>query len=249
MQAVILAGGRGKRMGVITDSTPKPLLKIGGQPLLAWTLASLPDCISEVLIITGYLHEQIEEFVGNHYKNKKIEYLKQDPLDGTDGAIRQAARLHKIKFPCLVVNGDDLYKKEDLELLCHPLLTSPLNQGEEPLQTMSMLVWRRSGPLKASVVVGEDGLVQGLADVVDSGVAYECSGAYFLTEEYLNQDSVGVKTHAGVEYSLPHTLAAAAFSLPVSITTAKFWLRVGTPEQLENANKMALIGQVPINMI
>lgn len=249
MQAVILAGGRGKRMGVLTDSIPKPLLKIGGQPLLAWTLASLPDCISEILIITGYLHEQIEKFAGENYKNKKIEYLKQDPLDGTDGAIRQAVKASRIQFPCLVINGDDLYKKEDLSVLSHPLLTSPFNQGEEPLQAMSMLVWQRTGPLKASVVVGEDGLVRGLADVVDSGVAYECSGAYFLTEDYLNQDSVGVKTHAGQEYSLPHTLAAAAFRVPVSITTAKFWLRVGTPEQLENANKMALIGQVPINMI
>ena len=60
-QAAILVGGRGTRLGVLTDTTPKPLLTCGDRPFLAWVLRELMRFgIEDVLLLTGYLGETVE---------------------------------------------------------------------------------------------------------------------------------------------------------------------------------------------
>ncbi|PAT37892.1 nucleotidyltransferase [Vandammella animalimorsus] len=67
-QAMILAAGRGQRMRPLTDHTPKPLLMVRGQPLLAWHLAAMASAgIDCVLINTGWLGEQIPARLGSHF--------------------------------------------------------------------------------------------------------------------------------------------------------------------------------------
>ena len=58
--AMLLAAGRGERMRPLTDTTPKPLLVVQGQPLLQWHLQALQDGgVSQVVINTAWLGEQI----------------------------------------------------------------------------------------------------------------------------------------------------------------------------------------------
>ena len=57
MKAIILAAGRGSRMGGLTDTQPKGLVSLRGKPLLEWRLASLRAAgIHEIALITGYRH-------------------------------------------------------------------------------------------------------------------------------------------------------------------------------------------------
>lgn len=66
MKVMLLAAGRGERMGALTDSTPKPLLPVAGKPLLAHHLERLIAAgFSEIVINTAYLGEQIAAFVGD----------------------------------------------------------------------------------------------------------------------------------------------------------------------------------------
>ena len=66
MKAMLLAAGRGERLRPLTDHTPKPLLKVGGQALIVWQLEKLKRAgISEVVINLAYLGEQIETYLGN----------------------------------------------------------------------------------------------------------------------------------------------------------------------------------------
>ena len=75
MKAVILAAGIASRLRPLTDHTPKCLLEIGGRCLLARTLDGLlANGIREVVVVTGYLREQIMDFVGTHYPGLKVEY-------------------------------------------------------------------------------------------------------------------------------------------------------------------------------
>jgi len=66
MKAMILAAGRGERMRPLTDHTPKPLLQVGGKPLIVWHIERLADAgITEVVINHAYLGDQIERALGN----------------------------------------------------------------------------------------------------------------------------------------------------------------------------------------
>ncbi len=67
-QAMVLAAGRGERMRPLTDSTPKPLLKVQGKPLMQWTLESLArGGVSDVLVNTAWLGEQVPALFGDHF--------------------------------------------------------------------------------------------------------------------------------------------------------------------------------------
>lgn len=64
--ALLLAAGRGERMRPLTDHTPKPLLEVRGQPLLAWHLQALARAgVPRVVVNTAWLGEQIQQYFGN----------------------------------------------------------------------------------------------------------------------------------------------------------------------------------------
>ncbi|MES2613483.1 MAG: nucleotidyltransferase family protein [Pseudomonadota bacterium] len=66
--ALLLAAGRGERMRPLTDTTPKPLLPVQGQPLLVWHLQALAEAgVGEVVINTAWLGEQIEAHCGTNF--------------------------------------------------------------------------------------------------------------------------------------------------------------------------------------
>ena len=69
MKAMILAAGRGERMRPLTDHTPKPLLKVGGKPLIVWHIENLAKAgFTEIIINHAHLGEQIEDALGDGAK-------------------------------------------------------------------------------------------------------------------------------------------------------------------------------------
>ena len=89
IDAVILAGGRGERLRPLTDSTPKPLLKIGDKPIIEHNVDRLVSFgIDDFWISLRYLGEQIEAyFKDGSEKNIKTKYLYETKPLGTIGAI------------------------------------------------------------------------------------------------------------------------------------------------------------------
>ena len=107
MKAIILAGGRGKRLRPITDKIPKPLIPINEKPLIEWTIKYLKKYgITEIIISSGYKSNLIEKFLKKK-KNFGCEIIfsnEKMPL-GTGGAIKRALRyIDEESF--LVLNGD-----------------------------------------------------------------------------------------------------------------------------------------------
>ena len=73
--AMLLAAGRGERMRPLTDTTPKPLLEVQGQPLLQWHLQALLDAgVEQVVINTAWLGEQISDRFLNDFGSKSFDY-------------------------------------------------------------------------------------------------------------------------------------------------------------------------------
>lgn len=108
MKVMILAAGRGKRMGELTENTPKPLLRVGHYPLIGWQLLRLARAgIQEVVINLGYLGEQIEQTLGDGQDyGVRIRYSRepQEGLETAGGIVQALPMLGDGHF--LVVNAD-----------------------------------------------------------------------------------------------------------------------------------------------
>jgi len=108
LKAIILAGGRGKRLKPITDYVPKPLVPINNIPIIEWQIKYLKKFgIDEVIICTGYKTNMIENYLKVKNMGIKISYsIEKTPL-GTGGAIRKAGKMINEKS-FFVINGDTI---------------------------------------------------------------------------------------------------------------------------------------------
>jgi len=108
MKALILAGGRGKRLKEVSDDKNKCMVEVQGKPLIQYSLdwASKTD-ISEIVIVVGYMAEQIMNAYGNEYNGKPIKYVIQKEQKGLIHAIECAEQaINKEDF--MLMLGDEL---------------------------------------------------------------------------------------------------------------------------------------------
>jgi MurNAc alpha-1-phosphate uridylyltransferase len=108
MKAMILAAGKGERMRPLTETTPKPLLRVGDKCLIEYHLERLAiHGFREIVINTGWLGDQIPEVLGSgecYGLNIEYSHERPEPLE-TAGGIAHA--LHLLgPDPFLVINGD-----------------------------------------------------------------------------------------------------------------------------------------------
>ena len=107
MRAMILAAGRGERMRPLTDRLPKPLLSVGGKPLIVWHLERLAAAgIRDVVINHAWLGHEIEGALGDGARyGVRIQYSPEGAALETAGGIAQALPLLG-PTPFLVISGD-----------------------------------------------------------------------------------------------------------------------------------------------
>jgi len=91
MKALILAAGRGKRLGSMTDSTNKCMLELAGRPVLEYNLDRAAELdVDEIVLVVGYRAEDIINRYGINYKGKRISYVIQWEQKGLVHAIECA---------------------------------------------------------------------------------------------------------------------------------------------------------------
>jgi len=108
MKAFVLAAGLGTRLKPLTDTTPKPMLKVGEKPLLEHQLLWLKSYgVTEIIMNLFYFPDQIRNYFGNGEKlGLKIRYIVEKELSGTAGPIAQAKDFFDQEF--FVIYGDNL---------------------------------------------------------------------------------------------------------------------------------------------
>jgi len=138
MKAIILAGGRGKRLRPITDKIPKPLIPINNKPLIERTIKYLKKYgITEIIISSGYKSSLIEKFLKNK-KNFGCEIIfsnEKTPL-GTGGAIKKALK-YVDEESFLVLNGD-IVTNIDLKKILKKPNTIAANELKTKFGTMEI---------------------------------------------------------------------------------------------------------------
>ena len=108
-QAVCLVGGRGTRLGSLTDSTPKPLLEVGGRPFLDYLVHEARRFgLTRLTLLSGYQSGEIERrYHGQRFGQLAVEVVPEPEPAGTAGALVNAAgRLEEAFF---LLNGDSYF--------------------------------------------------------------------------------------------------------------------------------------------
>lgn len=212
MQAVILAAGKGSRMGSLTISTPKPLIKILNKPLIDYVFEALPDEVDECVMVVGYLGYQILSYVGSIYKGRRIYNVEQKYI-GTAGGLLSAQHLLQDKF--LVVNADDIYDKQELQLLI----------GEDA--TYGIALRNKTDKNTETVIFDDNSLLVSRNNVALDELRWFGTGSYML-HKYIWLENFYQLPNG--EYSIPHTLINAGF--PVYVKKFFKWLPVNTPRDI-----------------
>lgn len=112
LDAVLMAGGEGKRLRPLTENTPKPLLKVGDKPIIEYNVDRLASVgVKNVYISINYLGEQLEAYFGDgSSKNIKVEYLKEEKPLGTIGSV---LLVEDFQFDDVLVMNSDLLTNID----------------------------------------------------------------------------------------------------------------------------------------
>ena len=110
---MILAAGYGKRMNNLTDSNPKPLLKINNKELLRYNIDFFTNLgCKKIVINTHYLHDKIQHWIEEHYSDRNVILSYEPTLLNTGGGIKNAlSSLGDKNF--IVTNSDILWKEEN----------------------------------------------------------------------------------------------------------------------------------------
>lgn len=164
MRAIILAAGMASRLRPLTNNTPKCLLKIGERSLLQRSIdALINNGIKEIVIVTGYLHKQIEDFVKQQYPNINISFIHNEVYDSTNNIYSLwLARPKADGEEILLLDSDLLY---DPEIITRILSTNAENVltlirhdlGEEEMKvvTDSSVIKEISKTCSPSDAIGE----------------------------------------------------------------------------------------------
>lgn len=104
-QAVIVAGGKGTRLGKLTSRTPKPLIKLEGKPFLEYLIEFLQrNSIKEIIILAGFKGKKFSK-MSKKYKNVRV-FIEKKPL-GTGGALIN--HINKLDRKFIFLNGDSFF--------------------------------------------------------------------------------------------------------------------------------------------
>jgi NDP-sugar pyrophosphorylase family protein len=221
-QAVILVGGRGTRLGALTNQTPKPMLMVGEKPFLEYLLQRLKQqTIRKILLCVGYLAESFQQYFGDGQRlGLQIEYNLETEPAGTGGPLVLARdRLDEQFF---VFNGDTIFDIP-LQALSEKLRLQPEALGIIALRTVPDIS-RYSG-----VQLGGDWILR-FHEKGGAGAGLINGGIYCLRKTAVDLLSA---PPCSIEKNLFPLLAGRRELLGESF--AGYFIDIGLPETLQQA--------------
>ena len=233
--AVILAAGRGTRLGALTADRPKPLLTVRGRPLLEWILLGLRAAgIERALCVVGYRGDQIRDYFGDGSRvDMRLSYVSQTAPHGTGAALR-LGRAFAEEGPVLMSFGDILTDHDHYRSLLADFRADPCGavMGINEMADVSAgAAVVRAGRHVTGIVEKPDPAL-GLGNWNQAGVtAFGAPIWPFL--EGLTESSRGeleITEAVAMLIGAGHEVRAVEFG--------GFWSDVGTPEALREAERL-----------
>ncbi len=221
LRAVVMAGGFGKRLGALTETLPKPMLPVGGRPLLERIIDQLRVAgIDRVHVTTHYRPEEIVDHFGDGGDfGVQIEYMNEDQPLGTAGAL---GLLEPVDGqPILVLNGD-IVTDADFRAL--------LNFHAEHAAEMTVGVWPYEVHVPYGLVESDGEIVTGISEkpVIRSFVN---AGLYLVNPDVCRS------IPRGERLDMPELIERllAEGRRVISFPLREYWLDIGEREAYERA--------------
>jgi NDP-sugar pyrophosphorylase family protein len=226
-QAVVLAGGRGTRLGELTAETPKPLLDVGGRPFIEWVIDNLArQGVERVVLTVGYRAEAFERWLAGYDGSVEVDLFAEDEPLGTGGAL--TLLLDQLDNRVLVLNGDTLF---DADL---PALAGMLgnDDGDDPDAIDAAIALRAVDDTgRYGAVALSDGVLADFAEKNAAGPGLINGGVYALRSRVLR----GPVGPMSIERDLMPELVRMrrVRGLPCDA----FFIDIGVPETYRDAQK------------
>ena len=233
MKGIILAAGRGSRLGEATSSLPKPLLPVGERACIDFAIEALLPLVSEVIVVTGYRAELVEAHLARRWSAHPVVAVRNGDLEAGNLTSLRAARPALARSPFIVTNADHLFP---------PTMYS---EYFRPGAGVAIACERSRAILDDEMKVAVDGLR--LAAIAKTLTAYEGAyigttsvGAAMLDAYWAAFDAVAeaadIRT-ASVEMVLDHLARDAATAPEVRWIEGLRWYEVDTQEDLDRARQ------------
>jgi NDP-sugar pyrophosphorylase family protein len=220
MEALILAGGKGERLGEAAEGRPKPLVLVAGRPLVVWTVERLARAgVTRVIVACAAGREQEFEHELSGLAVEVMAVGEPEPL-GRGGGLRLAAEHRKGEGPVFALNGDELVDLDFRELLDH-------HRRADAAATIAVAQPR--SPFGV-VELAEDDAVTGFREGGTVPVWVSC-GVYVLGEEALAR-----LPEWGDHETTTFPDLAAARRLR-AFRHRGLWMTVNTPKELRLADE------------
>lgn len=230
MKALLLCAGLGTRLRPLTNTTPKCLVKIGGIPLLEiWLSLLLQNGVTEVLINTHHLADEVNAFVRSSKWTKFIKVTFEKELLGTAATIAENASFFDAS-PCMVIHADNLsiFRVKDF-IKAH---------NERPkCAEITMMIFDTEHPRECGIVaIDSNNIIREFYEKIDNPPGILANGAVYIFQhsvvEFIskNKNITDISTHV-----IPHYLG--------KINTFKnniFHIDIGTPKTYKSGNKVFL---------
>jgi bifunctional UDP-N-acetylglucosamine pyrophosphorylase/glucosamine-1-phosphate N-acetyltransferase len=218
MKAIILAAGKGARMGKLTENRPKALLTKNSKPLIRYALEILPPSVDEIIIAIEYLGDQIRTFIGDSWNGLPVRYVEQGEKKGTAGALWSAKEYLKGE-QFLVLPCDDIFATQDILKVtefCPAMLVAKVTDRVCP---------------GGNVGISPNGFLISVQEGTHEPPCYISMSVYFLDDTIFGFEPVKIESKD--EYGLPQTLAASAKNYPVRVVEGTSWVQIVTDKDVD----------------
>ncbi len=229
-QAVVLAAGEGKRLRPLTYTRPKCMLQLAGKPILHHVLANLKSVgVTRAVVVVKYMEEVVREYFSKTDLGMQVEFITQGSKYGTAAAFSQAHG--KINSTFFAVAGD---------VITTPAALRALAAGHSG--KISALLVEVENPEQYGIAQVKDGCLSGFEEKPKNPPkrAYANCSLYVMEPDIFKALSAVKKSVRG-EYEMTDVLKSEKVK---AVITNEYWLDMGLPWQLFDANKF-LLSQLP----
>lgn len=220
---VLMVGGKGTRLGALTQDVPKPMIKVGGRPILETIIERFVDQgFTEIYLSVNYKADLIENYFGDgdtHGAN--ITYLREESALGTGGALSLLPE--RPTKPFIVMNGDVLTK-----VSFHHLIKFHENHGAPA--TMSVREYRFTVPF--GVVQTDDAVLQSIEEKPEH-TFFVNAGIYVVNPEVLDL----VPADAAMDMPDLYQQLIDKGTAPTVFPLREYWMDIGHLDDLDQAKR------------